>query len=1062
MSHFASPKARIAFRTRSVVLAASATLGLTGSASAQGPAFHPPQHLPIQPQTSQVIVADFNGDGQPDLASVSTAAPIVTIQLNTGGSFTSPPIDFVIPPSGGVQNGFLPASLIANDFDADGDVDLHVFGAGFGPGVVGGQRLDLRNNGAAGFSPRSARTLGPGFFAEPGRAAAVDFDGVPPLDLLVAGASGDWLAQITDAVNPMYPSSFGMLGSSGLVTDVIPLFTGPGSPQLGAILQEDQLSIGGFDPVLSRVNLGPALTDPPAQFQGVASGPFDANFQFGVALAARTSGEIVFFPPSPQPPISVPGGLTALTSADLDQDGDIDLAAATDSPPQITLLLNDGAGAFAAQPPIPMSGPAVKLLRADLNADGRPDLIAVLSSTDQLALVLSNVAPTNPPTVTTQPASFSGCFADGAPFPIYNVPIVFEVGASGMQLSYVWRFEGVPLSNGPQPSGAIASGADTSRLQLNSASFFADQGTYDCVISNALGSVTSAPATLTLASIRGDNNGDCVVDFRDGVPLFGLPVDVPGSGAVSVTVGNFDLDGDDDFALAYPDDNKVVVFLSSGNASIAQPPISVGGRPVWITSADFEPDGDLDLAVANYQSRSVTILLNDGHGNFSSRVEVPMAPFIAGGHAATPLSVAMGDIDGDGDADLAVGSDEQGIPLNFRVGTHVYRNDGGGAFSLRDYFFSYTTRVVKLIDLNRDLRLDLIAGGQGFDPVGARAFGDVYFNDGTGGFNNTLRASVDNVGLDGFAAYIDDVTVGNFDFDSDIDVFFLSKGYNTILPFRNDGAVFTSLPRINFTSSARPMGLAMVNIDQTVEGGFSVFRQDLCVSVSNGAGVNALQFFQSLPGDTFAAPISVPAGGAIGALAIGDFNRNCSFDFVGVRPGSAGADAEVFHVGPGPAIAPALTSQPMDVTLCAPGRAAFSVTVQGGFVPSYFWQARIGNAGPFVFLSDGFVPGLGTVTGARSATLSIDGVIASATLRVFGLNGCLATGYSSRTAALTFGGPTCCRADFNADGVLDPDDLADFIACYFSQPCAQADFNNDGFIDPDDLADFIGDFFAGC
>ena len=56
-----------------------------------------------------------------------------------------------------------------------------------------------------------------------------------------------------------------------------------------------------------------------------------------------------------------------------------------------------------------------------------------------------------------------------------------------------------------------------------------------------------------------------------------------------------------------------------------------------------------------------------------------------------------------------------------------------------------------------------------------------------------------------------------------------------------------------------------------------------------------------------------------------------------------------------------------------------------------------------------------------------------------------------------------CLADFNNDGELNPDDLADFIGAFFSQPPgAGSDFNNDGATDPDDLADFIGAFFSGC
>ncbi len=54
-----------------------------------------------------------------------------------------------------------------------------------------------------------------------------------------------------------------------------------------------------------------------------------------------------------------------------------------------------------------------------------------------------------------------------------------------------------------------------------------------------------------------------------------------------------------------------------------------------------------------------------------------------------------------------------------------------------------------------------------------------------------------------------------------------------------------------------------------------------------------------------------------------------------------------------------------------------------------------------------------------------------------------------------------CPADFNGDGTADPDDLADYIACYFTPPCGQADFNGDGNTDPDDLSDYIAAYFGG-
>ncbi len=58
---------------------------------------------------------------------------------------------------------------------------------------------------------------------------------------------------------------------------------------------------------------------------------------------------------------------------------------------------------------------------------------------------------------------------------------------------------------------------------------------------------------------------------------------------------------------------------------------------------------------------------------------------------------------------------------------------------------------------------------------------------------------------------------------------------------------------------------------------------------------------------------------------------------------------------------------------------------------------------------------------------------------------------------------SACRADFNNDGSIDPDDLGDYINCYFAVPaCPQADFNGDNSQDPDDLGDFINVYFGGC
>ncbi len=76
-----------------------------------------------------------------------------------------------------------------------------------------------------------------------------------------------------------------------------------------------------------------------------------------------------------------------------------------------------------------------------------------------------------------------------------------------------------------------------------------------------------------------------------------------------------------------------------------------------------------------------------------------------------------------------------------------------------------------------------------------------------------------------------------------------------------------------------------------------------------------------------------------------------------------------------------------------------------------------------------------------------------------------ATGGSSFIMQVNLRTPAGCRADFNADGNVDPDDLSDYITCFFTNAafpgsCAEADFNGDGSADPDDLSDYITLFFT--
>src|SRR5438445_5122581 len=67
-------------------------------------------------------------------------------------------------------------------------------------------------------------------------------------------------------------------------------------------------------------------------------------------------------------------------------------------------------------------------------------------------------------------------------------------------------------------------------------------------------------------------------------------------------------------------------------------------RPFKVVTADFNNDGSLDLACADWLSGHVTILLGNGDGTFQKPKNFP---------DPSPLTMAVGDFDEDGNLDLA-------------------------------------------------------------------------------------------------------------------------------------------------------------------------------------------------------------------------------------------------------------------------------------------------------------------------------------------------------------------------------------------------------------------------
>ena len=192
-----------------------------------------------------------------------------------------------------------------------------------------------------------------------------------------------------------------------------------------------------------------------------------------------------------------------------------------------------------------------------------------------------------------------------------------------------------------------------------------------------------------------------------------------GAGPVSVAVGDLNGDGRLDLVVANFNSNNVSVLLNTTDAGAAtlsfadKLDVPTGEGPIYVTTGDLNGDGKLDLAVVDLLVNAVSVLLNTTAAGAAIPSFAPKQDFATGDG---PLSVALGDLNGDGKLDLAV--------ANFNssnVSVLLNTTAPGGATSsfsgIQDFATGDGPSFVTMGDLNADGRLDVVVANFVFDTV---------------------------------------------------------------------------------------------------------------------------------------------------------------------------------------------------------------------------------------------------------------------------------------------------------------------------------------------------------
>ena len=439
--------------------------------------------------------------------------------------------------------------------------------------------------------------------------------------------------------------------------------------------------VTGGDSAAPRVffNLGAGTFGPPADIplpfhpQLLTAADVDADGDVDV-VAAGTESLAVMFNQGPAgfavgPVVTTPFAYPArLFSDDFDRDGDLDILLGDT---YLAVALNAGAGQLEEPQPIWEDGRGPAFASGDLDGDGDVDLVAGDSFARFVRIGLNQAGAV----ATTQRFGFTRDVVDLYLEDRDGDGDLDVVALAGGEVSLFrnlgdGRFEAAATA--PVLWGRVAVASDFNGDRIPDTAVFSARGFIALLLGAPDGTFVSPAAAMT------------------------------GHDPNSVTTGDFDADGDLDIAVANYSSNMVSVVHNLDGALSASTDVAAGEQPGGIASGDLDADGDIDLVVGHTDTgvptpvNLVSVLSNAAGGHFTRTVD------LAAGSA--PDEVAIADLNGDTRPDILAGGG-----FNYVA---VFLNQGGTFSARRELPIEGSSRSIAVGDLDGDGDLDLaVANG---------------------------------------------------------------------------------------------------------------------------------------------------------------------------------------------------------------------------------------------------------------------------------------------------------------------------------------------------------------
>ena len=371
----------------------------------------------------------------------------------------------------------------------------------------------------------------------------------------------------------------------------------------------------------------------------------------------------------------------AVTSADIDADGKLDLIVANYYRDTVSVLRNINTSdtlSFAGKIDFPASDSPTSITNADINGDGKLDVIVANNYYEGSVSVLKNT-------------SFTGAigFANKVNFVTGDFPSSLasaDIDGDGLAdlITVSDRYEGVSVLRNTSNGGNLSFAEKIdfpgySQSSVTTSDINGD-GKLDLIVANQnsdtvsvlLNTSTSgkvsfadkvdtgvgdSPVSVTAADVAGDSQPDLIVANSEsdtvsvlintsggGMTSFAQVVYATGDSPSSVTAADVDGNGRADIIVTNQNSDTVSVLKNTATVGAVgfadKIDFATGDQPISVTSADVNSDGKTDLIVANYYDDTVSVLLNTGVGEANHIPTGSSQTLTASANVATSLTLA--------------------------------------------------------------------------------------------------------------------------------------------------------------------------------------------------------------------------------------------------------------------------------------------------------------------------------------------------------------------------------------------------------------------------------------